>query len=426
MQDTLGRIVADDTGSQPGAVSFPKGKIKVLLLEGIHPAAVDFFKANGYTDVEAIAHALSESELEAKLSQGTHILGLRSKTQVTKAVLNKATSLLAVGCFCIGTDQVDLGAALRNGISVFNAPFSNTRSVAELTIAEIIMLARKAAWRSQELHQGIWNKSAAGCVEVRHKTLGIIGYGHIGPQVGTLAEALGMNVVFYDIVSKLAYGTVRALPTLDDVLACSDFVTLHVPDTALTRGMIGKRELSLMKKGACLLNLARGQVVDIEALAESLQSGHLAGAAIDVFPYEPASNDEQFSSPLCGLENVILTPHIGGSTIEAQKNIGIEVADTMVKYLETGSSRGSVNFPIVDLPVVSEVHRVLHIHRNIPGVLSAVNSLVAEIGANITGQFLSTNQDIGYLIMDVSRECSREMKKAFDSLEATIKTRLLF
>jgi D-3-phosphoglycerate dehydrogenase / 2-oxoglutarate reductase len=432
--DSIGKVGLNNGNSlnnnevsyEPGAVSFPKNKIKVLLLEGIHPAAINYFSANGYTEVEALSHALSEEELCEKLAKGVHILGIRSKTQVTEKALDAAASLLAIGCFCIGTDQVALVPALRRGIAVFNAPFSNTRSVAELTIAQVVMLARKAAWRSQEMHQGIWNKSAIGCVEVRHKTLGIVGYGHIGPQVGALAEAFGMNVVFYDIVSKLAYGTVRAVGSLDELLGCSDFVTLHVPDTTLTKGMIGARELGLMKKGAHLLNLARGQVVDIEALAASLKSGHLAGAAIDVFPYEPASNDEIFESPLRGIDNVILTPHIGGSTTEAQKNIGLEVADTMVKYIETGSSRGSVNFPIVDLPVVSGVHRVLHIHKNVPGVLSAVNSLVAEIGANITAQFLSTNQDIGYLIMDVSCEFSRDMKKAFDSLDATIKTRLLF
>ena len=404
--------------------SFPREKMKILLLEGIHQACVERFAQAGY-HAEMRKQALSEDEL-CEVISSVHVLGIRSKTEVTPRVLAHAKNLLAVGCFCIGPDQVALDEAARVGVPVFNAPFSNTRSVAELTVAEIVMLARKAAHKSQLLHAGVWEKSAEGCCEVRNKSIGIVGYGHIGPQVGLLAEAFGMRVYFYDIVGKLPLGNATPVSSLQELLEVSDFVTLHVPDTQETRNMIGAREIELMKKGACLLNLSRGRVVDLEAVRVGLQSGKLGGAAVDVFPEEPKSNDEVFRSPLCGLDNVILTPHIGGSTIEAQRNIGIEVATTMLKFIENGSTTGSVNFPEVELPVVRDSHRILNIHRNVPGVLSAINSIIAEMGGNIRAQYLETRGDVGYLIIDIDSEISSAVKNSIDALQTSIKTRLLF
>jgi len=309
---------------------------------------------------------------------------------------------------------------------VFNAPFSNTRSVAELTMAEVAMLARRATHRSMQLHAGTWEKSARGCHEVRNKTIGIVGYGHIGPQVGLLAEAFGMRVVFYDIARKLPLGNAVPLPSLDALLETADFVTLHVPETPLTRGMIGPDELATMKEGSYLLNLSRGTVVDVAALRDTLVSGHLAGAAVDVFPREPGSRDESFESELRGLDNVILTPHVGGSTLEAQRNIGIEAAGTLIKFVDTGSTTGAVNFPEVELPPLQEGHRVLNVHRNVPGVLRDVNRIVADMGANVESQYLNTRDEIGYLIMDVDPSLSRKVKRRIDSLGASIRTRLLF
>lgn len=404
--------------------SYPKEKIKILLLEGIHQAAKDVFTEAGY-NVEMQKGALSEEELLEQLPS-VHILGIRSKTEVSKRVLGAAKSLHTVGCFCIGTNQVDLAAATSRGVPVFNAPFSNTRSVAELTLAEIVMLARRAAEKSMNLHQGKWDKSAEGCYEVRNKTLGIVGYGHIGPQVGLLAEAFGMKVLFYDVVTKLPLGNARQVPTLSEVLRDSDFVTLHVPETPDTKGMIGRDELAKMKKGSCLLNLSRGTVVDIPALRKSLESGHLAGAAIDVFPREPKGNTTEFESDLRGIQNVILTPHIGGSTLEAQKNIGIEVASSLVKFLDTGSTTGAVNFPQVELPILKDSHRVLNIHRNVPGVLMSINTIVADMGVNIRSQLLRTHEDIGYLIMDVDQNISRAVKEKIEELAPNVRTRLLF
>lgn len=404
--------------------SFPREKMKILLLEGIHQACVERFSQAGY-QAELLKPAMSEEELLEVISS-VHILGIRSKTQVTPRVLERAKHLMAVGCFCIGTDQVALEDAAKHGVPVFNAPFSNTRSVAELTIAEIVMLARRASHKSQLLHQGVWEKSAEGCFEVRNKTIGIIGYGHIGPQVGLLAEAFGMRVYFYDIVGKLPLGNAAPVPTMKELLEVSDFVTLHVPDTAETRNMIGAPELALMKQGSFLLNLSRGRVVDLEAVSAALRSGRLAGAAVDVFPEEPKSNDEVFRCPLSGIDNVILTPHIGGSTIEAQRNIGIEVATTMLKYIETGSTTGSVNFPQVELPLVRDSHRILNIHRNVPGVLSSINSIIASMGANIRAQYLETRGDVGYLIIDVDSDISEAVKNSIDDLDTSIKTRLLF
>lgn len=404
--------------------SFPPEKMKVLLLEGVHPAAAERMLQSGYR-AEMVKQAFSEDEL-CKAIGSVHVLGIRSKTCVTKRVLEHARHLLAIGCFCIGTDQVDLDEARRRGVPVFNAPFSNTRSVAELAIAEMIMLARQAAHKSQLLHSGVWEKSAEGCCEVRNKTVGIVGYGHIGPQVGLLAEALGLKVYYFDIAAKLPLGNATPVGSLDELLKISDFVTLHVPDTAETRGMIGARELSVMKNGAFLLNLSRGRVVNLEEVRDALVHNKLGGAAIDVFPDEPKSNDEVFSSPLRGVKNAILTPHIGGSTVEAQRNIGLEVANTYVKYIETGSTTGAVNFPQVELPVVRDSHRILNIHRNVPGVLSAINQIIAAMGANIRAQYLETRGDVGYLIIDVDSDISAAVKNSIDELDTSIKTRMLF
>lgn len=404
--------------------SYPPNKVKILLLEGVSVEAAERFKAAGYA-AETLGRALSPDELAERIGE-VHVLGIRSKTEVRAEVLQHARSLLAIGCFCIGTNQVDLDAAALRGVPVFNAPFSNTRSVAELAIAEVIMLARRADHKSALLHQGVWEKSAAGCTEVRHKTLGIIGYGHIGPQVGLLAEALGMRVLFYDIIPKLPLGNAASVDSLDELLAQSDFVTLHVPETEQTKQMIGDAQLRKMRSGSALLNLSRGSVVDIDSLVEHLKKGHLSGAAIDVFPTEPSSNDELFESPLCRLPNVILTPHIGGSTIEAQRNIGLETSAALLKFIEVGSTTGSVNFPAVEVPVVSGSHRVLNCHRNVPGVLRAINEIVAELGVNIQRQTLATVGEVGYLIMDVDRSLSAEVKSKIDALPASIKTRLLF
>jgi D-3-phosphoglycerate dehydrogenase len=404
--------------------SFPPEKMKVLLLEGVHPAAVERLAQAGYK-AEVIKHALSEPEL-AEAVRSVHILGIRSKTTVTAKVLSQARNLLAVGCFCIGTDQVDLDEAARCGVPVFNAPFSNTRSVAELTIAEMVMLARRAAHKSQLLHRGVWEKSAEGCSEVRNKCVGIVGYGHIGPQVGLLAEAFGMRVLYYDIVGKLPLGNATPVSSLNELLSQSDFVTLHVPDTPDTRSMIGAKQLSVMKDGSFLLNLSRGRIVDLEAVRDAVQSGKLGGAAIDVFPHEPSSNDEAFSCPLVGFDNVILTPHIGGSTLEAQRNIGVEVASTFVKFIETGSTTGAVNFPQVELPTVRASHRILNIHRNVPGVLSAINAIIASAGANIIAQYLETRGEVGYLIIDIDSDISATVKSSIDELSTSIKTRLLY
>lgn len=405
-------------------LAFPKSKIKILLLEGVHPVAKDCFKEAGFS-AELLPAALPERELVKAISN-VHVLGIRSKTNVNPRVLEAAKDLLVVGCFCIGTNQVALEKAATQGISVFNAPFSNTRSVAELTMAEIVMLARRATEKSQAMHQGRWDKSAEGCIEVRNKTVGIVGYGHIGPQVGLLAESFGLKVIFYDIVNKLPLGNATQVSSLKELLKNSDFVTLHVPETEATKNMIASQQLATMKKGSYLLNLSRGGVVDIKALASALKSKHLAGAAVDVFPHEPDSNSEPFKNELCGLPNVILTPHVGGSTLEAQRNIGLEVARTLIKYVDTGSTGGAVNFPQVELPVLEGSHRILNIHKNVPGVLSDITRIVAAMGGNIKTQFLSTLGNIGYLIMDVDERVSRDVKKQIDELSTNIKTRLLY
>lgn len=399
--------------------------INVLLLENIHPVAEEGFRTRNLGRVESHPGAMTEEQL-LKVLPDVHILGIRSKTHITRRILESAPQLIALGCFCIGTDQVDLEAATGRGIAVFNAPFSNTRSVAELTIAEVIMLARRAAQRSMELHGGRWEKSAKGCVEVRRKTIGIIGYGHIGPQVGLLAESLGMRVVFHDIVKKLPLGNARQVSGLEELLKISDFVTLHVPDTPQTRRMISHKQLSLMPEGSYLLNLSRGSVVDIEALHLALKSGHLAGAAVDVFPKEPNSGKDPFDSELRGLNNVILTPHIGGSTEEAQRNIGLEVSDALISYVENGSSEGCSNLPEVHLPAMEDSYRILNIHTDVPGVLSRINGLIAKMSVNIKAQSYNTRNGIGYLIMDVERSLSRRIGRQIESLDSNIRTRLLF
>jgi len=412
------------TADEPRGTSFPKDRIKVLLLENIHTSAQQIFAAERF-QVELLKQALKEEELIQKISD-VHVLGIRSKTQVTEKVLAAGKRLLSVGCFCIGTNQVDLGAANRQGVPVFNAPFSNTRSVAELIISEIIALARKLHDRSREVHTGVWNKVATGSNEVRNKVLGIIGYGHIGRQLGVLAEMLGMSVIFYDITAKLPMGNNRSVATLDELLAESDFVSLHVPATPSTKNMIGERELLLMRKGSYLLNASRGSVVDIPALAKALSSGHLGGAAIDVFPKEPESNDDPFHSELQGLKNVILTPHIGGSTSEAQESIGREVGTALTRFVNAGSTAGAVNFPQIELPAQSSTHRILNVHRNVPGVLGEINGIVSGLKANIQSQVLSTDSEIGYLIMDLNKDVSNEVHQAISVLPTNVRTRILY
>lgn len=404
--------------------SFAKSKIRVLVLENIHQSAIELFRHETF-QVETVSKALLENELIDRI-KGVHVLCIRSKTKVTKAVIEAADRLLAIGCFCIGTDQVNLSVAEEAGIPVFNAPFSNTRSVAELVIGEIIALSRKVCDKSRDAHNGIWSKSASGCSEVRGKTLGIIGYGHIGSQLSILAEALGMNVVYYDIVSVLPIGNGKALGSMDDVLEIADFVSLHVPKASSTNNLIKGEQLANMRKGSYLINASRGTVVDIDALADALKTGHLAGAAIDVFPSEPAKNGPGFKSPLCGIENVIMTPHIGGSTAEAQQNIGREVSSALIKFVNLGSTVGAVNFPNLDMPISRDCHRILNIHENVPGVLTAINGILSETRSNVTAQILGTSNSIGYIIIDLNKETSGETKSAISGLETSISTRILF
>jgi len=407
--------------------SFPRQDIRVLLLEGISQSAAETFAAAGYTNIELHTNSISDGELKLRIAQA-HILGIRSRTQLTAGVLAEARRLMAIGCFCIGTNQVDLNAAEQAAIPVFNAPYSNTRSVAELVIAEAIMLARGIPLKNAECHRGGWSKSAAGSHEVRGKTLGIIGYGHIGTQVGVLAEALGMRVLFYDVVTKLSLGNARPVASLDQLLAHSDIVTLHVPEDASTRWMIGAPQLARMKPGAHLINAARGSVVDIEALIIALRSKHLGGAALDVFPIEPKGNGDRFTTPLSAHDNVILTPHVGGSTLEAQDNIGMEVAAKLVRYSDNGSTLSAVNFPEVNLPEHAGSHRLLHIHRNVPGILSKINKVFSVHKLNIDGQFLRTDAALGYVVTDISanQEQARELRSELAEIDGTLRTRLLY
>lgn len=405
--------------------SLEKSKIKFVLLEGVHQSAVETLNAEGYTNIDYIKTALPEDELIERLKDA-HFVGLRSRTQLTRRVLENAPKLIAAGCFCIGTNQVDLDAAQEHGIAVFNAPFSNTRSVAELVIAEAILLLRGIPEKNMVCHRGGWLKSANGSFEIRGKTLGLIGYGSIGSQISVLAESLGMNVIFYDVVTKLPLGNAEQVRSLKALFEQADIVSLHVPETAATKDMIGATEFAQMKPGAIFLNASRGTVVDIEALAEALKSGHLAGTAIDVFPVEPRGNDDEFISPLRGIDNAILTPHIGGSTMEAQANIGLEVAEKLVKYSDNGTTTSSVNFPEVALPEHDEVHRLLHVHKNVPGVLSAINRILSENDTNIVGQYLQTNEKVGYVVVDVDSEYSEVALEQLRTIEGTIRCRVLF
>lgn len=404
--------------------SFPKNKIRVLLLENIHASAHALVNEQGFS-LQVCSGALAEPELMEKI-RDVHILGIRSKTQVTDRVLAEARRLLAVGAFCIGTNQIDLGAANRRGVPVFNAPFSNTRSVAELVLAEIVALARRLLDRSREMHEGRWRKVATACYEVRGKTLGIIGYGHIGTQVGVLAEALGMQVLFYDVLPRLPIGNNRQVESMGTLLAQSDFVTLHVPETPATRHLIAAPEIAQMRQGAYLLNLSRGTVVELGALASALRSGKLAGASADVFPEEPEGNTDAFATDLRGLPNVILTPHVGGSTEEAQEAIGREVANALIKFVNTGATTGTVNFPQIEPPPQGNRHRLLNVHQNVPGVLSNINRIVSDVQANIESQILATDSNIGYLLMDLNREVSEEVRSQMSRLDTNIRTRVLY
>ncbi len=405
--------------------SLDKSKIKFLLLEGVHPSAVEAIKAAGYTQIETLPKALQGEELKAKLAD-VHFLGIRSQSKLTADVLSAAPKLVAVGCFCIGTNQVDLNAARERGVAVFNAPYSNTRSVAELVLAEAILLLRGIPAKNALVHRGGWMKSALHSHEIRGKTLGIVGYGSIGTQLSVLAEGLGMHVAFYDVVSKLPLGNARQVPKLHDLLAQSDIVSLHVPELPSTQWMIGPAEIAAMKEGGILINAARGTVVDIDALAEGIKSQKLWGAAIDVFPVEPGSNNEEFQSPLRGLDNVILTPHIGGSTMEAQANIGGEVAEKLVKYSDNGTTVSSVNFPEVALPAHPGKHRVLHIHQNVPGVLSEINRIFSENHINISSQYLQTNEKVGYVVTDIDAASSDLALEKLAQVPGTIRSRVLF
>lgn len=406
--------------------SFPRERIRVLLLEGISDTAIQTFQDAGYTDVVRLDKSLSGAELTEALNDA-HMVGIRSRTQLTKAVIQAAPKLMGIGCFCIGTNQVDLDAAAELGIPVFNAPHSNTRSVAELVLGLVILLGRGIPEKNASAHRGGWMKSAVGSHELRGRTLGIVGYGHIGSQTSVLAEALGMHVVFYDVEAKLPMGNARQLPTLEAVLAASDFVSLHVPQAPSTKNMMNEATLAAMKPGSFLINYSRGNVVDIDALAAALQEKRLAGAAIDVFPKEPKASGERFTSPLQGMDNVILSPHIGGSTIEAQHNIGIEVAGKLIAYSDLGRTMTSVNFPEISLaPTAGKAHRLLHVHKNVPGILSAINAAQAESKANILGQHLKTTAEIGYVVMDVDTAHSPELLARVSAIPGTLRCRILY
>lgn len=405
--------------------SYPKEKIRILLLENIHPSASDLFKNSGYTEFIRMSGALDEQELIRQI-KNVHILGIRSKTLITEKVLQAANKLQAIGCFCIGVNQVDMRAATRHGVAVFNAPYSNTRSVAELVIGSAIMLIRRIPDKNKAAHAGIWQKDAGGSRELRGKTLGIIGYGNIGSQVSVLAESLGMRVLFYDVETKLPLGNAECSKSLKELMQGSDVITLHVPDIPATVNMIGKQALSWCKPAAVLINFARGTVVDLDVLRKMLLSGKLAGAAIDVFPVEPEKNGDSFSSPLQGLSNVILTPHIGGSTEEAQVNIGVDVGSKLLQYLESGISNGSHSVPALSLPPQVGTHRILHIHRNVPGVLSEINTLLSKHKINVVGQYLKTNEEIGYVVLDVDKHLSKNAIELLSKVAQTIRLRLLY
>lgn len=413
--------------------SFPKSKIKAVLVEGVHPRGVEMLEAEGFK-VTALPKSPAPAELK-KLVKDAHLLGIRSKTEVTPEILEAAPRLLAVGCFCIGTNQVALSRAGGAGVPVFNSPYSNTRSVAELTLGEILALYRRLGDTSAAMHRGEWVKSAKGSHEVRGRTLGIVGYGHIGSQISILAEALGMRVIFYDVLPKLALGNARPVRSLDALLAEADIVTLHVPATAATRGLIGKAQIRAMKPGAMLINNARGSVVDLDALAEALRTGKLGGAALDVFPDEPAGNDEKFVSVVQGLPNVLLTPHIGGSTLEAQASIAEDVCTKLARFVNNGSTTGAVNVPEVELPEQNRGdskgntvrrHRILHFHRNVPGVLSKMHTLISGLKVNVDAEYLQTNKDVGYVVLDVAPTEADVLMKGLREIPETIRARMLW
>ena len=405
--------------------SLDKSKIKILLLEGVHSSAVQTFTKAGYSNVELLAHALEGDELKAKIAD-VHFVGVRSRTQLTREVLEPAKKLVGIGCFCIGTNQVDLIAAQEKGIVVFNAPYSNTRSVAELVLAEAILLLRGIPEKNAVAHRGGWLKSADNAFEIRGKTLGIVGYGSIGTQLSVLAEGLGMHVLFHDVVAKLPLGNAHQAASLEDLLSRSDIVTLHVPELPSTQWMMGEKEFAAMKPGSIFINAARGTVVVIDELAKALKSGKLLGAAVDVFPVEPKSNKDEFISPLRGLDNVILTPHIGGSTMEAQANIGLEVADKLVRYSDNGTTISAVNFPEVALPEHPGQNRILHVHHNVPGVLSAINQVFAENGINVAGQYLRTHEKLGYVVIDLEPGSSALALEKLAQVPGTVRCRVLF
>ncbi|WP_339805941.1 phosphoglycerate dehydrogenase [uncultured Marinobacter sp.] len=405
--------------------SLEKSKIRILLLEGVHQSALDTLNAAGYTNIEYLKTSLPEDQLIEKMAD-VHFVGIRSRTQLTENVFEAAKKLVTVGCFCIGTNQVDLQAATRRGVAVFNAPFSNTRSVAELVLAQAILLLRGVPEKSARAHRGEWLKSAKDSYEIRGKKLGIIGYGNIGTQFSVLAESLGMDVYYYDVVSKLSIGNARQVGSLKELLNLADVVSLHVPETPATKYMFGAEQFAQMKPGSILMNASRGTVVDIDALADAVRSGKLLGAAIDVFPVEPKSNNEEFVSPLREFDNVILTPHVGGSTIEAQENIGREVAEKLAMYSDNGTSVSSVNFPEVALPSHPNQHRLLHIHENVPGVLSEINRVFSENGINICGQYLQTKEDIGYVVVDVDKAYGELALEKLRQVKGTIRCRVLF
>ena len=406
--------------------SLPRDKVRVLLLEGISESAAALFAQAGYTGVTRLPKALDGPALAAAL-EGVHILGIRSRSQMTREVLGGADRLMAVGCFSVGTDQIDLDAARDHGIPVFNAPFSNTRSVAELVIGEIVMLLRRVFPRSVQAHAGGWDKSATDSHEVRGRVLGIVGYGNIGSQLSNLAESMGMKVVYYDTTDRLRHGNTDPVDSLAELLARSDVVSLHVPETPATHGMIGRAEIRAMKPGAYLINNSRGTVVDLDALAEALEEGHLRGAAVDVFPKEPGSNAERFTTPLQGLPNVILTPHVGGSTEEAQERIGAEVARKLIDYSDTGSTTGAVNFPQVQLSARATGTRFIHVHRNLPGLLRAINEVFSSRGVNISAQYLQTDGDLGYVVVEADLGTGNAgLLESLRAIEGTIRVRLVY
>jgi len=405
--------------------SYPRSKIKILLLENISDSAIEELKQSGYAEIRRLSGALSKADLIREI-RGVHILGIRSKTQITENAIEKADKLLAIGAFCIGINQVDLKAATEKGVAVFNAPYSNTRSVAELVIGLCVMLIRKISDKNIAAHKGVWLKDATGSYELRGKTLGIIGYGNIGSQVSVMAEALGMNVVYYDVLTKLPHGNAKQIRDLKELLKQSNIVTLHVPSDATTRNMINDETLAAMRKGSVFINYSRGDVVDLDALKKHIETGAIGGAAIDVFPQEPEKNGDPFSTVLQNLPNVILTPHIGGSTEEAQANIGLDVTAKLINYLELGTSNGSHTVPELNLPPQAGTHRILHIHQNIPGVLSEINSRLSEKGINILGQYLKTNEEIGYVILDIDTKLSREAFEILREVKGTIKTRMVY